>query len=125
MLALPGEASSLRLQFPASYPAEPPSILGTYSSGESARRGAAARDLGLFREAVGLVYEPGQVCIFDAIEELARLRESLSAEDAADAAADPGRRRRDRSCTTVSHARLATPHHRRTRAAVDPLRSGD
>ncbi len=90
VLALPGEASSLRLQFPASYPAEPPSILGTYSSGESARRGAAARDLGLFREAVGLVYEPGQVCIFDAIEELARLRESLSAEDAADAAADPG-----------------------------------
>ncbi len=79
ILALPGEASSLRLQFPADYPAAPPAVLGTYSAGEHARRGTAARDLGLFRGAVGAVFQPGQVCLFDAVEEVARQLEALAA----------------------------------------------
>ncbi|KAK1253349.1 hypothetical protein MKX07_001426 [Trichoderma sp. CBMAI-0711] len=72
ILQLPGEeASSLRLQFPHSYPAEPPTVLGTqHSSG--GKRGAGARDLGVFREALGTVFQPGSVCLFDAVEEFAR-----------------------------------------------------
>ncbi|KAL7811769.1 ribosomal protein S5 domain 2-type protein [Trichoderma aethiopicum] len=72
ILQLPGEeASSLRLQFPHSYPAEPPTVLGTqHSSG--GKRGAGARDLGVFREALGTVFQPGAVCLFDAVEEFAR-----------------------------------------------------
>jgi len=81
ILALPNRTSSLRLHFPRSYPAEPPTVLGTHSSGEHAKRGDALRDLDLFRRALGTVYEPGQVCLFDAIEELARLVESYAEEE--------------------------------------------
>ncbi|KAL2018024.1 hypothetical protein VTK56DRAFT_1340 [Thermocarpiscus australiensis] len=72
ILTLPGETASLRLQFPPDYPDVAPSILGTHSSG-SAGHGAAARDLSLFRDAVSEVYEPGQVCLFDAIEKVKEL----------------------------------------------------
>ncbi|KAJ9148227.1 Impact family protein [Pleurostoma richardsiae] len=74
ILTLPGEAVSLRLQFPAAYPDEPPSIVGINSSGDHAK-GVAARDLALFRDALGTVFQPGLVCLFDAIEELKRLLE--------------------------------------------------
>lgn len=73
ILALPEETVSLRLQFPSDYPAVPPSVVSTNSSG--GKRGVGARDLEIFRNALGLVYQPGQVCIFDAIEELKRLQE--------------------------------------------------
>lgn len=72
ILTLPPDATttgaSLRIQFSPSYPDEPPSVLGTHSSGASTKPGAAARDLALFRNALGDVYEPGAVCLFDAIE---------------------------------------------------------
>ncbi|KAK5993463.1 Protein IMPACT-like protein [Cladobotryum mycophilum] len=74
ILKLPGDASSLRVQFPEGYPAEPPAVLGTHHS-SGGKRGAGARDLGLFREVVGGVYEPGLVCLFDAVEEFTRRRE--------------------------------------------------
>lgn len=73
ILALPDETVSLRLQFPADYPDAPPSVISTNSSG--GRRGVASRDLELFRSALGDVYQPGQVCLFDAVEELKRLQE--------------------------------------------------
>ncbi|KAK3945121.1 ribosomal protein S5 domain 2-type protein [Diplogelasinospora grovesii] len=65
--------TSLRIQFSAEYPNEPPTVLGTHSSGGA--RGTAARDLALFSEAVGEVYEPGTVCLFDALEKVKELRE--------------------------------------------------
>ncbi|TLS30576.1 hypothetical protein PpBr36_03129 [Pyricularia pennisetigena] len=84
-----GETSSLRLEFPARYPDEPPSVLGTHSSGGQNRpRGAAARDLELFRDALGRVFQPGNVCLFDALEELARLTEELGINDAQPPEAD-------------------------------------
>ncbi|GAB1314255.1 hypothetical protein MFIFM68171_04465 [Madurella fahalii] len=73
ILTLPGETASLRLQFPQTYPDVPLTVLGTHSSGSSGKRGAAARDLALFRDAVSEVYEPGQVCLFDAIEKVQEL----------------------------------------------------
>ncbi|ROV92704.1 hypothetical protein VSDG_06596 [Cytospora chrysosperma] len=78
VLALPDETVSLRLQFPADYPDAPPSVVGTNSAG--GRRGVAARDLELFRRALADVYQPGQVCLFDAVEELRRLREEEEGE---------------------------------------------
>ncbi len=76
ILSLPGDAVSLRLQFSSEYPSEPPVVLGTHSSGEHGKRGDASRDLTLFRQAVGEVYEPGQVCLFDAVEKLKEYLES-------------------------------------------------
>ncbi|KAM4056280.1 RWD domain-containing protein [Hirsutella rhossiliensis] len=71
VLQLPGGASWLRLRFPAAYPGEPPAVLGTQRSSGGVR-GAGARDLGLFREALGEVFESGTVCVFDAVEEFAQ-----------------------------------------------------
>lgn len=73
ILSLPEETVSLRLQFPPDYPAVPPSVIGTNSSG--GKRGVGARDLEIFRNALGNIFEPGMVCLFDAIEELKRLQE--------------------------------------------------
>ncbi|EFQ29852.1 RWD domain-containing protein [Colletotrichum graminicola] len=77
ILALPGGpgATSLTLRFPDSYPDVPPEVLGTHSAGENAPRGAGARDLAVFRDAVANVYQPGAVCLFDAVEEFSRLLE--------------------------------------------------
>lgn len=73
-----GPGSSLRLLFSPSYPDEPPAILGVHSLGAHAKRGAAARDLALFRRAVADVYDPGAVCLFDAVE---RARELCAEEE--------------------------------------------
>ncbi|KND93655.1 Protein IMPACT [Tolypocladium ophioglossoides CBS 100239] len=71
ILRLPGGASSLRLQFSASYPDEPPSVLGTQHSSGGVK-GAGARDLVLFRDVLGVVFQPGVVCLFDMVEEFER-----------------------------------------------------
>ena len=81
VLKPPGESSSLRVEFPPTYPAVPPVVLGTNSTGESGRRGDAARELSLFIQALSTVYQPGDVCLFDAIEELTRLLESSALEE--------------------------------------------
>lgn len=82
ILTLPPDATmtgaSLRIQFSPSYPEEPPAIIGTHSSGASTKPGAAARDLALFRNALGEVFEPGSVCLFDAIEKAKELLASDS-----------------------------------------------
>lgn len=99
ILTLPGpedgsapssSTTSLRLQFPLSYPLEPFSILGIHSSGEHGKRGAGARDLKFFSTAVGEVYEPGQVCLFDAIEKVKELQGQEN-----DTAADEGSEKGD------------------------------
>ncbi|KAI0389905.1 RWD repeat domain-containing protein [Xylariaceae sp. FL0594] len=79
ILTPPGESSSLLIEFPPDYPAVPPTVIGTNSTGPSGRRGDAARELSLFCRALGNVYEPGSVCLFDAIEELRRLLDEEAA----------------------------------------------
>jgi hypothetical protein len=83
ILTPPEESSSLRIVFPASYPAEPPSVIGTNSTGEHGRRGDAARELNLFREIISIVYQPGMVCLFDAVEELKTRLEEFNLAEAA------------------------------------------
>lgn len=88
ILRLPGdEASSLRLRFPDSYPAKPPSVLGTqHSSG--GKKGAGARDLGLFKDALLSVFQEGIVCLFDAVEDFTRRLEEEEEEERLAAEAD-------------------------------------
>ncbi|KAI0119950.1 RWD repeat domain-containing protein [Nemania sp. FL0031] len=73
ILKPPGESSSIRIEFPQDYPSVPPVVVGTNSTGQSGKKGDAARELALFCQALGNVFEPGSVCLFDAIEELTRL----------------------------------------------------
>ncbi|KUJ06744.1 UPF0029-domain-containing protein [Mollisia scopiformis] len=69
VLRLPEGDSSLRIQFPFEYPSAPPTILGTQSSGET-RKGEAAHVVQIFRDVLGKLYQPGEVCLFDVIEEV-------------------------------------------------------
>ncbi|EGX94954.1 impact family protein [Cordyceps militaris CM01] len=89
VLQLPGAAASLRLQFPAGYPdtGGPPRVLGMQHS-------AGARDVArLLTAALDDVYQPGGVCLFDAVEEVLRQRVDEEVEvvddDAQDLAALP------------------------------------
>ncbi|KAK8034967.1 hypothetical protein PG993_009962 [Apiospora rasikravindrae] len=78
ILTPPEESASLRIEFPPGYPQEPPVVIGTNSTGDHGKRGDAARELEMFREVVGSVYEPGMVCLFDAIEDLKRRLEEFA-----------------------------------------------
>ncbi|KAI8633074.1 RWD repeat domain-containing protein [Xylariaceae sp. FL1651] len=90
ILTPPGESSSLRIQFPSDYPAVPPIVTGTHSTGESGKKGDAARELAIFCQALGNVYQPGSVCLFDAIEELGRLLEEQASGQQEVPKFDPG-----------------------------------
>ncbi|KAI1342108.1 RWD domain-containing protein [Xylariaceae sp. FL0016] len=81
ILKPPGESASLRIEFPSAYPSEPPLVVGTNSTGQGGKKGDAARERSLFVRALGNVYQPGVVCLFDAIEELGRLLEELAPDD--------------------------------------------
>jgi hypothetical protein len=81
ILHLPQQAASLRLQFPKDYPATPPAVLGTESSGEHGRKGEAAHVVEVFRDVLAGLYTPGEVCLFDVIEEVNNLLPDTNQED--------------------------------------------
>jgi len=78
ILRLPQQDASLRIFFPESYPAAPLAVLGTQSSGEHIRKGDAAYVVGVFRDTVGRLYQPGEVCMFDVIEEFSNIYSNTS-----------------------------------------------
>jgi hypothetical protein len=84
ILHLPQRSTSLRIRFPLEYPAAPPAVLGTESSGEHRRKGEAAHIVGVFREVLGNLYQPGEVCLFDVIEEVNTRFESATEPAAKD-----------------------------------------
>lgn len=87
ILNLPGEdRSSLRLIIPDTYPDVPPEAHSTFSIGSSAR---PAAELSLFREALGSAFQPGMVCLYDAIEELSTLLATRVSPPPPDPAAEP------------------------------------
>jgi hypothetical protein len=70
ILHLPSKSTSLRIQFPREYPSVPLTVLGTQSSGGHTRKGEAAHIVELFRDVLGRLFRPGEVCLFDVIEEV-------------------------------------------------------
>ncbi|CZS99631.1 hypothetical protein WAI453_002412 [Rhynchosporium graminicola] len=70
VLQLPQHDTSLRLSFPPGYPAAPPAVLGVESSGGNTRRGDAAHIVDTFRDVLARLYQPGEVCLFDVVEEV-------------------------------------------------------
>ncbi|KAF4626484.1 hypothetical protein G7Y89_g11675 [Cudoniella acicularis] len=70
ILHLPQQTTSLRILFPNDYPAAPPTVLGIQSSGEHSRKGEAAQVVEVIRGVLGKVFQPGEVCLFDVIEEV-------------------------------------------------------
>ena len=69
ILRLPQSEISFLLAFPTSYPDAPLQILGTDSTGEYASKGKGQEAVVILRDVLGKVYIPGQVCLFDLVEE--------------------------------------------------------
>jgi hypothetical protein len=64
------ETTSVRLQFSPSYPATAPAILGSETVGENARKGEAAAIVQQLKDSLQAVFIPGQVCLFDLLENI-------------------------------------------------------
>lgn len=60
----------LRVEFPIDYPDAPPSILGTESVGHDLPKGAGSEIVDLARHVLARVYNPGEACLYDLLEEL-------------------------------------------------------
>ena len=69
-LVLPTHPVTLRLSFPSGYPTEPLLIPGVQSVGDSKPKGYGSHVLELAREVLNRIFTPGQVCVFDLVEEL-------------------------------------------------------
>ncbi|KZF20151.1 impact family protein [Xylona heveae TC161] len=70
ILHLPTHTVSVRLHFPSDYPNVPPQVLGTQDSGTGTRRGEATHVKQLVQDTLGTTFRPGEVCLFDLLEEL-------------------------------------------------------
>ncbi|KAH8590999.1 RWD domain-containing protein [Bisporella sp. PMI_857] len=81
VLHLPARSISLRLHFSDQYPEEPPAVLGTESSGEDTRRGEGKYVADTFRDSVGRLFQPGEVCLYDVIEEVNMMLDSVAEQD--------------------------------------------
>lgn len=74
-LRLPSLTSiTLRIEFPNDYPDAPPSVLGTQSVGDDVQKGVGKQVVDIVRDVLAQVYQPGEPCIFDVLEEV---REAL------------------------------------------------
>lgn len=69
ILALPNIAYSFTLIFPSTYPDDPPSVTGTHHVAASAKKGEGEAASNILRDVLGRIFTPGQVCLFDLIEE--------------------------------------------------------
>lgn len=69
ILRLPDSEVSFLISFPVTYPDVPPSILGTQSTGAGGRRGQGEAAVSVLRDTLARIYVPGQVCLFDLVEE--------------------------------------------------------
>jgi hypothetical protein len=88
-LRLPSNRSVvLRLEYPPSYPDgdAPPSIIGTETVGDNARAGRRIVDTS--REALAMVYRPGEACIYDLIEEVEQAIQQEPTSDVEDSPPD-------------------------------------
>ena len=70
VLHLPSQNVSLKLRFPDNYPDGPPAVVGLHSSGDQTKKGDAAYVLDVFRDAVVRLFRPGEVCMYDVIEDV-------------------------------------------------------
>ena len=116
ILSLPNSAISFLISFPRGYPDTPPSILGTASTGASSRPGEGEVAAGILRNVLGSVYSPGEVVLFDLVEEASGLLPQADHEDHEDperSAIHERNQEEDRgnpNRSAISHATLDLSH---------------
>ncbi|KAI4090705.1 MAG: hypothetical protein LQ339_008285 [Xanthoria mediterranea] len=84
-LAIPQKAVTLRLSIPTQYPNAGMQITAVDSVGSATRKGYGTRVLEVAREVLQESFTPGQVCIFDLLQDLEqRLAQDFIADDSED-----------------------------------------
>lgn len=69
ILTIPNIVYTFNFTFPSSYPDTPPQITGTHHVDASAKKGEGEAASTILRDILGRLFTPGQVCLFDLIEE--------------------------------------------------------
>jgi len=80
VLRLPDKPFSFILAFQANYPDTAPAIKGIHSVAEGGAKGQGRTAEKLLTETLQRIWTPGQVCLFDLIEEAQMISEDQSAE---------------------------------------------
>ncbi|MCJ1437273.1 eIF2 kinase Gcn2p negative regulator [Xylographa pallens] len=75
-LSIPSHPVALRLRFPPDYPASPPIVEGIESTGSTTFKGYGSHVLLVARVILGQVWNAGDVCLYDLIQELESLLET-------------------------------------------------
>jgi len=84
-LRLPSLPSvTLRIEFPPDYPNGPPSILGTQTVGQEVQKGMGSRIVHVVRGVLSRVYNPGEPCVYDLIEEVREAIERVEEQGTVD-----------------------------------------
>ncbi|KAI9854603.1 MAG: eIF2 kinase Gcn2p negative regulator [Vezdaea acicularis] len=76
ILRIPARTTSVKLIFPEQYPEAAPRVSGVHSAGDTKQKGKATQTLDLVSQKILDVYRPGEVCLFDLLEELETLLET-------------------------------------------------
>lgn len=106
---------TIRLYFPDDYPAAPPSIPGSASSGLDLKKGQATQVVEIARAVLADIFEIGQPCVFDLMQEIeARLPANFDEAHGEQSGATSGHDEEDRSTSP------AIDPHRETLVAVTP-----
>ncbi|ETN42449.1 uncharacterized protein HMPREF1541_01604 [Cyphellophora europaea CBS 101466] len=104
ILKFPNQPFSFLLEFPQEYPDVPLHITGTHSTGNTAR-GAGEVAVTALHGILGNVYRPGDVCLFDLVEEGGPALEALAGQHGE--AQDTTKDATDRSATSEHGEELA------------------
>jgi hypothetical protein len=78
ILQFPNQPFSFLLEFAADYPDVPLHITGTHSTGSTAKKGAGEAAVTALHAVLGQVYRPGEVCLFDLVEEGSQVLEDIA-----------------------------------------------
>lgn len=91
VLQAPELPFSFVLTFPSGYPDFPLHVVGTSSTG-SGGRGEGEAAVAILRDVLGRVYQPGQVCLFDLVEEVGPLLQTHTLGSTQDTTQDAAER---------------------------------
>lgn len=102
VLRLPDLPFSFLFSFPSEYPDVPPLITGTQSTGDSGKGEGEAAVI-LLRDLLGTLWTPGQVCLFDLVEEATPILQEQHAQHRHGATEDHSADVTHRSATSTHH----------------------
>ncbi|KAL8968057.1 MAG: hypothetical protein Q9183_002645 [Haloplaca sp. 2 TL-2023] len=77
-LTVPGQDVTLRLVFPDQYPDVPLRITAVEGVGSSSRKGFGSHVLTIAQNVLATIFTPGQVCLFDLLQELEKILDEES-----------------------------------------------